>query len=300
MQPKATSFNQAEATCQAFGSSTHSVSIQSEGENQFVNSLQGTQNIWTGGFRSPQEEFGKQPWTGLWRWTDESKWIYDSWKSRREAYTNSLDLRREPNNYYYTSEYWVWKAPSGGCAGGCTGSWNDGLEQKPGDAVAPYPLCKYIPKQSIERQSQCKIGWTLFQEYFCYQLQPDAIQPTFDAAEAACNAYGRGTHSVSIHSHEENEFVTSLQGEDNIWTGGFRQPMNGGIKPWVGLWEWSDGTQWKYDAWNSGELNNHYYGAEYWVWKGPGNSSWADSLNGFYPPHPIKALCKYEMIFSHI
>jgi len=109
MQPKATSFNQAEATCQAFGSSTHSVSIQSEGENQFVNSLQGTQNIWTGGFRSPQEEFGKQPWTGHWRWTDESKWIYDSWKSRREAYTNSLDIRREPNNYYYTSEYWVWK-----------------------------------------------------------------------------------------------------------------------------------------------------------------------------------------------
>ena len=32
--------------------------------------------------------------------------------------------------------------------------------------MAPYPLCKYIPNQSIERQSQCKIGWTLFQVKF--------------------------------------------------------------------------------------------------------------------------------------
>jgi len=296
LQKAPTTFNNAESICKAFGGNTHSVSIQSEGENQFVGHLQGNHNIWTGGCRSPG---GSRPWTGLWRWTDGSKWIYESWQGRREA------GGKEPNNNYYHAEYYVWKAPSGNCAGGCLGSWNDGLQTKPGDSSTPYPLCKYKHHKPT-MLNKCKPGWSRFQGS-CYKIQPSSshggsgIYGTFDAAEESCNKLEKGTHSVSIHSHAENRFVTRLQRKQKvkyIWTGGYRNPMRGGTKPWAGLWQWNDGSNWNFTPkWNAKELNNAFYRAEYWVWKGPGTEDWADSLNGFYPTRTqkIHAMCKYTL-----
>ena len=73
---------------------------------------------------------------------------------------------------------------------------------------------------------------------------------------------------VSIHSEEENEFVSTLTGKRNAWLGGFRTaPGPVDPKPWPDpmnneQFVWIDGTMLDYSNWGSYQPNN-YKGLEF-------------------------------------
>ena len=73
---------------------------------------------------------------------------------------------------------------------------------------------------------------------------------------------------VSIHSEEENEFVSTLTGRRNAWLGGFRTaPGPVDPKPWPDpmnneQFVWIDGTMLDYSNWGSYQPNN-YKGLEF-------------------------------------
>ena len=85
---------------------------------------------------------------------------------------------------------------------------------------------------------------------------------------------------VSIHSEEENEFVSTLTGRRNAWLGGFRtapgpvdqkphsDPMNNEQFIWI------DGTFLDYSKWDSDQPDN-YKGLEFCI-EMRGSSFWND------------------------
>jgi len=91
-------------------------------------------------------------------------------------------------------------------------------------------------------------GWKGFKEN-CYQYVDTAM--TWAEAEAVCNSKilgGGPVHLASVHSEEENSFVSSLI-KENSWLGGHDRHKDGD-------WTWSDGSPFNYRNWGKGEPNN--------------------------------------------
>ena len=94
----------------------------------------------------------------------------------------------------------------------------------------------------------CGGNWTQFGVH-CYKYFGERL--SWYDAQARCEQ--EGGHLTSIHSAEENLFVTSLQPKDSardsgIWIGGNDIDTEG-------IWEWTDGSTWNFQIWRYGEPN---------------------------------------------
>ncbi|KAJ8022986.1 Alpha-N-acetylgalactosamine-specific lectin [Holothuria leucospilota] len=107
--------------------------------------------------------------------------------------------------------------------------------------------------------SGCPPFWTLFNKY-CYRFFGQRV--SWQEANYNCQTYGSGNsfaNLVSIHSKEENEFVSNMfkSYTDNT------DPTESGHEIWIGLTDqdeegtfvWTDGTSADFTAWQSGEPN---------------------------------------------
>ncbi|XP_071527535.1 macrophage mannose receptor 1-like isoform X2 [Panulirus ornatus] len=120
----------------------------------------------------------------------------------------------------------------------------------------------------------CEDGWASFGSYCYYFSNDDNIYPlsTYNGAREACRS--KGADLVSIHSVEENDFVTSMfTGHDATAT-------------WIGVTDigqrgvvsWSDGSPLTFTRWSS--LTNHSFmhyptcGRFTTIYELNGHSSW--------------------------
>ncbi|XP_026210056.1 LOW QUALITY PROTEIN: macrophage mannose receptor 1 [Anabas testudineus] len=97
----------------------------------------------------------------------------------------------------------------------------------------------------------CADGWT-GQSHFrnCYKLFHNvdwSLKKSWGGANEDCVA--RGANLVSIHSQEEEEFLSLYKGSSK-WIGLKSNPLEGG-------YSWSDGTPLSHTNWGEGEPNNH-------------------------------------------
>ena len=116
----------------------------------------------------------------------------------------------------------------------------------------------------------CPPPWTTFQKH-CYMLV-DQKMPWLDA-EHYCQMLsrpGKMVHLASIHSAEENSFISEYVKKVPTSSGSF----------WIGYndrqrekhFKWTDGSNVTYDNWNAGEPNNirdedcveKYYSKQTW------------------------------------
>ncbi|XP_072047015.1 C-type lectin lectoxin-Thr1-like [Amphiura filiformis] len=80
----------------------------------------------------------------------------------------------------------------------------------------------------------------------CYNYV--AISLPWSDAEIYCNNQ-YGAHLVSIHSSDENSFISGLSGSDKMWIGLSDRATEG-------TFEWSDGSQVDYTNWHSEAPDN--------------------------------------------
>ncbi|XP_066572123.1 ladderlectin isoform X2 [Amia ocellicauda] len=102
---------------------------------------------------------------------------------------------------------------------------------------------------SDDVQITCSPGWTSFDER-CFQYFSD--QKDWSDAEGHC--LSMGGNLASVHSEQEHNFLkqlvkTSDTKQNPAWIGGNDCQQEG-------VWRWSDGTNWDFTKWNSGEPNN--------------------------------------------
>ena len=76
---------------------------------------------------------------------------------------------------------------------------------------------------------------------------------TYSSALSYCRTYH--IDLASIHSSIENAAVAALCPND-CWIGGSDEASEG-------TWTWSDGTEWNYENWRSGEPNTYYTNDDY-------------------------------------
>ena len=90
-------------------------------------------------------------------------------------------------------------------------------------------------------------GWKGFNNY-CYKHVQDL--KTWDNAKTDCVA--AGSYLVTIHSEEEQDFVSSIIPVNvDVWMGGNDLATEGD-------WVWEDGKPWGvYTKWRPGEPNNY-------------------------------------------
>ncbi|XGW31518.1 hypothetical protein V3C99_010016, partial [Haemonchus contortus] len=100
-------------------------------------------------------------------------------------------------------------------------------------------------------------GWVKFG--WAYKVFDSNL--SFDQAEAKCVA--EGGHLASIHSHEENEFISAITKTDKV-----SKNQNYTDFVWIGLqqknwpkdkkWTWTDGTPVDYLNWAPAEPDNKW------------------------------------------
>ena len=95
---------------------------------------------------------------------------------------------------------------------------------------------------------------------------------------------------IFFQTADENIMIArDLAGRKITWIGGYRAP--GGVRPWTGMWKWTDGSDFNYTNWSvkENEPNNHNNNGEYYItvnWFGPWK--WND-LGG---DHKFAYVCK--------
>ncbi|XP_047425524.1 macrophage mannose receptor 1 [Mugil cephalus] len=98
----------------------------------------------------------------------------------------------------------------------------------------------------------CANGWTALPHFrHCYRLFHNvdwSMKKSWQTAHQDCVA--RGANLVSIHSQEEEEFLSLYTKGTSKWIGLKHNPTEGG-------YSWSDGTPVSHTNWGPGEPNNH-------------------------------------------
>lgn len=84
-------------------------------------------------------------------------------------------------------------------------------------------------------------------EHLPYEYYIEETEMTWE--EHRVYALILGYELASIENTNENEIITGLiEGFEHLWIGGSKESGSS--------WEWSDGTKWAFDNWNTGEPNN--------------------------------------------
>jgi len=129
--------------------------------------------------------------------------------------------------------------------------------------------------QSAKTTEGCPDGWTSFGSN-CYKLSTFKLDNNEDLAEIHCQL--DGAHLASIHSKEENDFVSSFDSEA-FWIGG---TFNSSQQTWM----WTDGSSMTFISW--GPIQPTGDGpCMVTNWEGAG--LWNDRTCENYP---VKFLCK--------
>ncbi|MFX0183436.1 MAG: lectin-like protein [Candidatus Hodarchaeota archaeon] len=104
-------------------------------------------------------------------------------------------------------------------------------------------------------------------------------------AKADCEA--QGGHLVTITSFEENDFVSTLAGSNDIWIG-LTDELN------EGDWQWITGEMCNFTNWNSGEPNDAGAGEDYVEMLSDG--SWNDAGPPGTPGESYYYVCEWDDI----
>jgi len=131
---KYNSWQGAQSTCGKAHSGANLASIQSKAENSFVFKLAVDKDkralgYWLGGYRT---RGGSKPWTGMWKWIDNSPFNYDNWNKNWIYKAKNWIIKEQPDNYDNNELY------INALAG--TGTWNDIMSPK--GSWMPS-VCKY-------------------------------------------------------------------------------------------------------------------------------------------------------------
>jgi len=175
-----------------------------------------------------------------------------------------------------------------------SGLWMDISCTEINDQVGLMCMKENIPPVTTPGAPLCEEGWTFFQNETksCYFWVKEPAAWT--DASASCQSMIPGTTNlVSIQNEAETIFLATLAGgtaKDNFFTGGFREP--GGEAPWnaTGTWKWSDGSEWNYQNWFSGQPNDedgYYVFANCYGSKG----KWCDKG----PDQKLSYMCEYDL-----
>jgi len=133
-----------------------------------------------------------------------------------------------------------------------------------------------ITTQSAKTTEGCPDGWTSFGAN-CYKLSTVKLDNYEDLAEKHCQLLD-GAHLASIHSKEENDFVSNFDCEA-FWIGG---TFNSSQQTWM----WTDGSSMTFTSW--GPIQPTGDGpCMVTNWEGVG--LWNDRTCEKYP---VKFLCK--------
>ncbi len=125
--------------------------------------------------------------------------------------------------------------------------------------------------------------------YNGYDYQLFTISRIWDEAKADCEA--QGGHLVTITSSEENDFVSSLAGSNNIWIG-FTDELN------EGNWQWVTGESVTYTNWRSGEPNDVGAGEDYAALYSDG--LWIDAGFPGTPDEAYYYVCEWESVKKRV
>ena len=128
----------------------------------------------------------------------------------------------------------------------------------------------------------CEPGWESF-DMSCYRIPSEGPQyRNWTSAENYC--IERGAHLASIHSDEENDFLTPYARDAPfVFTGGQRTTENS--------FSWTDGKTFDYEHWEVGQPMDGYdcIGLMHYPGNHPSNGKW-----GVFPcdsPHD-RYICK--------
>ncbi|XP_075780138.1 C-type lectin-like [Pelodiscus sinensis] len=136
------------------------------------------------------------------------------------------------------------------------------------------------------KATACRNGWFRYRNH-CYRFFSEKL--TWSAAEVKCQNHHPGAHLASILSDAERDVVDQYLSESTstelVWIG-LHDPNKD--KTWV----WTDGSVYRYKAWNIGEPNNAK-GREYCVelLVTTGYKNWNDDPCEMKIPY----LCKYRL-----
>jgi len=113
--------------------------------------------------------------------------------------------------------------------------------------------CDYVSRPSV-----CVSGWTEFKGA-CYFLQTEVKD--WDNANAACQLQQPkkfNAQLTSILNDEENEFLLNMVGSrGRFWIGANRQPRTLNLPKEKWFWQWTDGSNWNYTKWASGQPDGY-------------------------------------------
>ncbi|XP_065279814.1 regenerating islet-derived protein 4-like [Emys orbicularis] len=100
--------------------------------------------------------------------------------------------------------------------------------------------------------TSCRSGWMHYQQH-CYGLFPEKVSWT--DAEMECQHHRKGAHLATILTPAEGNMVARYISKsgftDDVWIGLHDPNLNG-------HWMWTEGSRYRYKAWNAEEPNNTY------------------------------------------
>jgi len=125
--------------------------------------------------------------------------------------------------------------------------------------------CEYVSRPSV-----CTSGWTKFKGA-CYFLQQE--KKDWDSASAACQLQQPKFNSqlTSILNDEEHKFLQTMTGT-YFWMGAYRQPRTPNLPRDKWIWQWTDGSIWKFTKWGGSNPDNGRGGGQFC-----GASNWSNA-----------------------
>ncbi|XP_033624642.1 macrophage mannose receptor 1-like [Asterias rubens] len=212
------------------------LTIRNDGENQYITSRLtdfnqvGVYDVYIGISDTISDNSLK--------WVQSTGSTYTNWATGEPTLTVS---RNDCGSIYTGSSSGQWMAKD------CYNLQGFICKIQAGAAVTSVP-----PNMSTGR---CDPGWDLNGDS-CYYFSP-ADTATWSTAESICNGFGSDSHLVSVHSAEEQSFLSVRASfvEESHWIGLHDTVGEGNFR-------WTDGSTTNFRNWGSGEPNNFGAGGD--------------------------------------